>query len=194
VWPISNWYEVLAKASADSDLPSVIFIEHASEIGKDEHPGENMQAGAAVVAQLINPLLQSSAWQSAVFIVSHDDPGGVYDHVPPYRLPAPDTTAPIASFTPTVPGDFTLSGLRLPLLVISPWVKPHFVSHVPREFTSILKLIEVRFGLPSLTARDASADDMTEFFDFTRSAWLTPPQLPLQPTNGICDWNREVSP
>jgi len=194
VWPISNWYDILSRPTADSDLASVIFIEHAAEIGMDEHPGENMQAGAAVVPDVLNPLLQSTAWPSSVFILSHDDPGGLYDHVPPYRLPAPDAIAPIASLTPTLPGDFTLSGLRLPLLVVSPWVKPHFVSHVPREFTSILKLIEVRFGLPSLTARDAAADDMTEFFDFTRPAWLIPPQLPPQPKNGTCDWNFEVSP
>jgi phospholipase C len=194
VWPISDYYETLARPTADQDLRSVIFIEHAAVSGLDEHPGENMQAGAAGVANVLNPLFQSPAWQSSVFIISHDEAGGLYDHVAPYSLPAPDTIAPIASFTPTLPGDFTLSGFRIPLLVVSPWVKPHFVSHVPREFTSILKLIEVRFGLPSLTARDAAADDMTEFFDFTHPAWLTPPQLPPQPTNGICDWNLEVSP
>jgi phospholipase C len=194
VWPISDWYATLAKSTADEDLPSVIFIEHAAATERDEHPGANMQAGAAVVANILNPLFQSPAWPSSVFILSHDDPGGLYDHVAPYSVPAPDNIAPIASITPTLPGDFTLSGFRLPLLVISPWAKPHFVSHVPREFTSILKLIEVRFGLPSLTARDAAADDMTEFFDFTRPARLTPPQLPPQPTNGICNWNLEVSP
>jgi phospholipase C len=118
----------------------------------------------------------------------------LYDHVPPYSVPAPDNIAPIASITPTLPGDFTLSGFRIPLLVVSPWVKPHFVSHRPREFTSIIKLIEVRFGLPSLTARDAAADDLTEFFDFSKPAWLVPPQLPPQPTNGACNWNLEISP
>ena len=49
-----------------------------------------------------------------------------------------------------------------------PWVKPHFVSHVNRDYTAMLKLIETRFNLPALTARDAAQDDMTEFFDFSR--------------------------
>ncbi len=196
VYPIDaangGWFSTLASSTADQDLPSVIFIEHASQLELDEHPGENMQQGAARVATIVNALLQSPAWQSSVFIISHDDPGGFYDHVPPYSVPAPDNVAPIFTVTPSLPGDFSLSGLRLPLLVISPWVKPHFVSHIPREFTSILKLIEVRFGLPSLTARDAAADDMTEFFDFSRPAWLVPPQLPPQPTTGACDWEREI--
>lgn len=192
--PLSDWFTTLAKSTADQDLPSVIFIEHASILEEDEHPGANMQEGVAKLEGILQPLFVSAAWQSSVFIVSHDEFGGLYDHVPPYSVPAPDAIAPIPTLTPTLPGDFTLSGFRLPLLVISPWVKPHFVSHVPREFTSILKLIEVRFGLPPLTPRDAAADDMTEFFDFTAPAWLTPPPLPPQPTNGVCDWNREIWP
>ena len=153
-----------------------------------------MQIGQAVVANMLNALMQSNAWRSSVFVLSHDEFGGLYDHVAPYAVPAPDDIPPIPTITPTLPGDFTLSGFRLPLLVVSPWVKPHFVSHRPREFTSILKLIEVRFGLPSMTARDAAADDMTEFFDFTQPAWLIPPALPPQPTDGICDWSLEVTP
>lgn len=194
VWPISDWYDTLAAGTADQDLASVVFIEHAATSEEDEHPGENMQNGQATVAKMLNALMQSNAWRSSVFILSHDEFGGLYDHVAPYAVPAPDDIPPIPTITPTVPGDFTLSGFRLPLLVVSPWVKPHFVSHRPREFTSILKLIEVRFGLPSMTARDAAADDMTEFFDFSQPAWLVPPALPPQPTDGICDWSLEVTP
>ncbi len=80
-----------------------------------------------------------------------------------------------------LPGDFTLSGFRVPIIVISPFVKPNFVSHTNRELTSILKLVETRFNLPPLTRRDAAADDMTEFFDFVNPpAFLTPP-IPDQP-------------
>jgi hypothetical protein len=57
------------------------------------------------------------------------------------------------------------------------------------HFTSILRLIEVRFNVPSLAARDASADDMMEFFAFPHL--LSPPALPPQPTNGVCDFNKE---
>jgi len=73
-------------------------------------------------------------------------------------------------------------------------VKPHYVSHTWRDFTSILRLIEVRFNVPSLTARDASADNMMEFFDFSTPHLLKPPALPPQPTNGVCDPKKEKAP
>jgi phospholipase C len=195
VFPLANWFSTLSSPNADTDLPSVVFIERAGEIGLDEHPSNNIQAGAARAAQIINALLASPAWQSSVLILSYDEFGGAFDHVPPISLPAPDTIAPILSpqFAPFLAGDFAHSGFRVPLIVFSPWVKPHFVSHTPRDLTSILKLIETRFGLPSLTARDAAADDMTEFFDFTTPAWLTPPPLPPQPTNGVCDFSKELA-
>lgn len=78
--------------------------------------------------------------------------------------------------------------------VISPWAKPHYVSHTWRDLTSILRLIEVRFKVAPLTARDAAADDMMEFFNFNNAYWLTPPMLPVQPTNGTCDLTKEKAP
>ncbi len=197
---IENWYSLLSRPTADDDLPSVVFIQHAAQIDPvthtsyDEHPGANMQAGVARAQQIIAALINSAAWKSSVFILTHDEGGGLYDHVVPYSVPAPDDILPIASpdFPPPLPGDFTLSGFRIPLIVVSPWVKPNFVSHTHRELTSILKLIQVRFALPSLTRRDAAADDMTEFFDFSKPALLNPPPLPTQPTNGACDWSKTL--
>ena len=92
------------------------------------------------------------------------------------------------------PASLRESVLRVPVLVLSPWVKPHYVSHVWRDLTSILRLIEVKFNVPALSARDASADDMMEFFDFSSPHWLTPPTLPVQPTTGTCDYNKEKAP
>jgi phospholipase C len=105
----------------------------------------------------------------------------------------PDSIAP-KLHSGDQPGDFAHSGFRIPLVVISPWAKPHYVSHTWRDLTSILRLIEVRFNVPSLTARDAAADNMMEFFDFSSPAWQTPPSLPTQPTGGTCNWNLEKAP
>ena len=63
-----------------------------------------------------------------------------------------------------------------------------------RDYTAILKLIETRFNLPALTARDAAQDDMTEMFDFSTPQLLTPPKLPVQPTNGTCNAALEAGP
>jgi phospholipase C len=193
--PISKYYEILARPTADHDLPQVVFIEHAAKLRLDEHTGNNIQLGVADAKQIINALLHSTAWPSSVFFLSHDEGGGMYDHVPPYPVSNPDDIAPLLK--PSDIGlwdNFTYSGYRVPLMVISPWVKPHFVSHKKREFTSFLKFIETRYSLAPLTKRDAEADDMLEFFDFSTPAWLTPPPLPDQPTNGLDDRRLQAYP
>jgi phospholipase C len=193
---ISEYYSILADPNADKLLAPVVFLEQASVTELNEHPSAgNFQKGAADTKKLIDALMNSAAWQSSVFILAYDEGGGLYDHVPPIQVPAPDSTPP--NFNSTDGGrydTFTYSGFRTPVIVVSPWVKKNFVSHQPRTFISILKLIETRFGVQSLTARDAAADDMTEFFDFSNPSWMTPPPLPDQPTTGLCDRTKEVAP
>jgi phospholipase C len=77
----------------------------------------------------------------------------------------------------------------VPLLVISPFTRKNYVSHTFADYTAILKLIEARFKLGSLTQRDAAQMDMTEFFDLNNPPWMTPPSpIPSQNTNGVCDY------
>jgi phospholipase C len=93
------------------------------------------------------------------------------------------------------PGAFNQSGFRVPMIVISPWARPSFVSHTARDYTSILRLIEDTFHVPPLTLRDANADNMMEFFNFSGAPpWLVPPTLPPQPTNGMCNHSLEKAP
>jgi phospholipase C len=192
---IQKFFDILASPTADNDLPEFVFIESGSGSSHlDEHPENNIQKGAAYVKSIIDALMTSGAWHDSIFILAYDEGGGLYDHVPPFTVVAPDDTPP--QLRPgDLPGDFTLSGFRVPMVVVSPFVKPHFVSHVNRDLTSILKLVEKRFNLPALTRRDAAADDMTEFFDFVNPpALLTPPPLPAQPTNGLDDPTKEAPP
>jgi phospholipase C len=187
---ISNWY---TDVQNEATLPKVIFIERAGQIGLDEHPNNNIQTGAANTKKILDALMSSPSWPSSAFILTFDEGGGLFDHVPPATVAKPDSIAPMLR-TGDQPGDFNQTGIRVPLIVVSPWSKPNFVSHRTRELTSILRLIEVRFGVPNLTARDAAADDMEEFFDFTSPHWLTPPALPAQPTTGACNFNLEKAP
>ncbi|MGE5204744.1 MAG: alkaline phosphatase family protein [Chlamydiota bacterium] len=186
-------------------LPQVAFIEPASQELLDEHPADddlqpqfipNIQTGSAYAASLINALMKSSSWKDSVFFFSFDEFGGFYDHVPPQTAVSPDGIPPsdlvngdICTATNGAGGytcDFTLTGYRVPLIVISPYAKKHYVSHTVADYTALLKFIETRFNLPSLTARDAAQMDMTEFFDFVNQPWATPPTPPTQPTNGPC--------
>ncbi len=179
-------------------LPAVAMIEGGYNSGLDEHPKKNVQSGAAYVETLINGLMSSSSWKDSVFILTYDEAGGMYDHVPPQPAVNPDGIAPIdlASTDICANGvgvdcDFNYTGYRLPLIVVSPFTKKNYVSHTPADYTAILKFIETRFGLSSLTQRDAAQMDMTEFFDFQNVPWATPPSnIPAQAINGVCDYQK----
>ena len=205
---IAEYYSILSGADADSKLPQVIFIERASHLGGglDEHPhsGFGVQGGAKQVKHIIDALMNSAAWKSSAFILTYDEAGGFYDHVPPISLTAPDSIPP--NLQPgDHAGDFAQSGMRIPVMVVSPFAKPHFTSHVPMDTTAILKLIETRFGVPALTNRDAAANDMSDFFDFVSPPRLAVPPLPDQPAinpdmgwndagAGVCDRTLETDP
>ena len=204
----------------DQALPQVIFIDSASGAsGLDEHPDNNVQSGAAYVQSIIQALMQSDAWADSVFFLSYDEGGGLYDHVPPiYGLPLPDSYGPGQCpdanngslnycITGKLGGTFDISGFRVPLMVISPYAKPNFVSHTPRDYTAILAFIEQQFGIPALTQRDLYWQDpsrnMSEFFDFTTPALLNSPDptkpswtqfLNPQTTSGTCDQTKEAGP
>jgi phospholipase C len=194
---IQEYYNILASPNADQALPQVVFIERAGVTGFDEHPETNIQKGAARVETMISALMNSTAWPDSVFILTYDEGGGLFDHVAPILVTPPDDVTPndLGNYTK---GYFNVTGFRLPVIVVSPWVKPHYVSHLPTDFTAILKLIEERFNVPALTQRDATTGDMNDptngFFDFSSPHLLQPPPLPTQPTNGVCNYQLESSP
>jgi phospholipase C len=118
--------------------------------GDSEHPPYSSVAGMWYVTKMVNAIMNSPYWKDTAIIVVWDDFGGFYDHVPP----------------PVV--DKFGYGPRVPALVISPYARPGYISHTTFDFTSPLRLIETRFGLPSLTARDKSANDMADCFNFSQ--------------------------
>jgi phospholipase C len=196
---IQEYYNILASGTADRDLPKVVFIERASSTGYDEHPDNNIQTGATRARQAITALLSSAAWADSAFILTYDEGGGLFDHVKPILVTPPgDYSQPIDLGARDQHGMFNVTGFRVPVIVVSPWVKPHDVSHLPMDYTAILKLIENRFTIPALTQRDANAGNMTDaqngFFDFSSPHLLTVPPLPAQPTNGDCNPHLESHP
>jgi phospholipase C len=185
-------------------LPAVAQIEPATDAGLDEHPSSSdsspsvTQNGALYVSGIINSVMNSSSWKDSVFILTYDEAGGIFDHVSPHSAVSPDGIKPKDLLTgdicnkgqtgPTC--DFVYTGYRVPLIVVSPYTRKHYVSHTVADTTAILKLIETRFNLPSLTKRDAAQMDMTEFFNFTNPPWLTPPTPPVQNTSDACYLNK----
>ncbi len=191
-------------------LPNVALIEPGFAAGTDEHPTVNdqfptrIQLGAKQVSSLINAMMgtpsnPSASWKDSVFILTYDEGGGLYDHVAPQPTVSPDGILPsdlsqnppdicVLSTGPTC--DFTYTGYRVPLIVVSPFTKKNYVSHTFADHTAILKLIETRFKIATLTNRDAAQMDMTEFFDFVNMPWKTPPAPPTQSTSDPCYLNQ----
>jgi phospholipase C len=108
--------------------------------------------GPSWVAALVNAVGKSKFWNSTAIFVQWDDWGGLYDHVPP----------PYA--------DYDGLGFRVPLIVISPYAKQNYVSHVPYETASVLRFAEDLFGLSQLSASDLRATSPAgDCFDFSQS-------------------------
>jgi len=185
-------------------LPQVGLIEPATDAGLDEHPSpadnqpSNIQLGANYVSGLINALMASTSWSDSAFILTYDEGGGLFDHISPQPEVSPDGIQPVdliqnppdLCVTKTGPTcDFVYTGYRVPLIVISPFTRKHYVSHTVADYTAILRLIETRFGIASLTRRDAAQMDMTEFFNFSAPPWKIPPVPPMQNVSGACYLN-----
>jgi acid phosphatase len=132
---------------ATGNLPAVAFVK---PIGDDnEHPGyATLAAGQQHVSRLVKAVQDSPIWPHTVIIVTYDEHGGRWDHVPP---PVIDRWGP---------------GLRVPAVIISPFAKQGFVDHTQYETVSILKFIATRWGLPPLDERDRRANDLTRAFEF----------------------------
>jgi phospholipase C len=172
--------------AANGTLPQVSFVE-SDPFGNvnhesDEHPPANVQVGEKFTHDIISALVKSPDWSSSAMFLTYDEHGGYYDHVAPPAAPKPDNIAPMLQ-PGDAPGAFDRYGIRVPALVISPYAKPHFVSHTVYDHTSILHFIETRFGLPTLTHRDAAADPMLGMFDFTHMSQPHPsiPASPIDP-------------
>ncbi|HXQ20603.1 MAG TPA: alkaline phosphatase family protein [Candidatus Acidoferrales bacterium] len=170
--------------AAAGTLPQVSYVDAAMGIGGtelDEHPPANIQEGQRFAAQAIAAVLSSPAWPHTALFLTYDEHGGFYDHVPPPAACPPDDIAPMldpSDAESDFPAQFDRYGFRVPMVMVSPYAKPGFVSHTIYDHTSILRFIETRFDLPALTDRDANAAPMLDLFDFSHPALLDPPPLP----------------
>lgn len=200
--PLAQYFTDLQNGT----LPAVAFIETGQFSGRDEHPSNfnptnptqpdqiNIQSGATFAANIINSLMNSTSWKDSVFFWTTDEGGGAFDHVPPMSVMNPDGITPqdYKADGTDPQSDFTITGFRVPNIVVSPFAKKNYVSHTPMDYTAYLAFIEKRWNLAPLTRRDAQMPDMTEFFDFRNGGpWATPPSPPSQNSNGVCDFTRQ---
>jgi phospholipase C len=150
--PMSQFYSDCMSNS----LPQVSFITDAPPY--DEHPIANVQTGMKMVDSIITAVQQSAAWANSAILLTYDEAGGFFDHVPPPQL---DAYGP---------------GIRVPMIVVSPYAKPGFVDTTFSEHSSVLKFIETVFGLPTLASMNHQFDSATPLANNAANGAPFPPR------------------
>ena len=183
---ISKHFAQFVTDAAAGTLPAVSFIDprfqdEESGTSNDDHPHADIRAGQAFLNQVYDAVRNGPGWEKTVLVINYDEWGGFYDHVAP-------------SHAPDVSPRTSLRGFRVPALMISPLAKRGLVSHNVYDHTSILRMIEWRWGLKPLTARDANARNIAEVLDFTNPPNLDSPTytVPTVPTPGCATQEAEA--
>ncbi len=170
------------------DLPSYCFIEprfndwyddanHLYYVASDQHPDNNVLAGDNLIADVYEALRASDYWTSSLLVIVYDEHGGFFDHVrPPDGVPSPDQASEQAEFT------FTRLGVRVPAVLVSPWIAPGAIVHTRLEHASLAATARALLAprMPHLTARDAAAETFTDVLTLTR-ARSTPKKFRRKP-------------
>lgn len=138
------------KRAKDGNLPSVVFIEPRItgipplSQASDDHPPANLAVGQQFITDVYNTLIQSSQWSRMAFVITYDEHGGFYDHVPPpgTQHGPPEWIGKVPKIHPDGP---EFMGVRVPTFLISPFVDPGSVSDTVFDHSSIIKTILVRY-------------------------------------------------
>jgi hypothetical protein len=148
----------ILRAIAGRRLPSFsVVLPNGPPGSTSQHNGSSMRVGDNWIGQVMDALQHSPQWSSTAVFITYDDCGCFYDHVPPGLNP-----------------DGTRQGIRVPMVIASPYARRGYTDSHPATFASILRFTEETFGLASLSANDRDAYDYAGAFNFTgpRSAAL----------------------
>ncbi|MBV9154665.1 MAG: hypothetical protein JO097_00250, partial [Acidobacteriaceae bacterium] len=167
--PESNFGEFadFQAAAQNGSLANYVFLEPKwGSAGNSEHPDYDMSKGEQLLHDVYYALFGTPVWNQTLLIITYDEHGGCFDHVPP-----PENAVPPDNSAGELGFDFTRFGLRVPTILISPLIAAGTVfrttSSTPFDHTSILATVEERFGLASLTARDAAAPHVGDVLTLT---------------------------
>jgi phospholipase C len=193
---ISRPYNQFLADAASGNLPAVSFVDPNFTIsdmgeGNDDHPHADIRAGDAFLAKTFNAVANGPQWSRTLFVITYDEWGGFFDHVPPPRVAAANAVDP-----DIVHGD-ALLGFRIPVCIASPYSRARHVDSNGRnnesrivsslfDHTSVLKFIEWRWDLLPLTDRDTSPriSNLAHALDFEHRDFSVP-ELPLPPAPAL---------
>jgi phospholipase C len=182
--------------AAAGRLPAVAYVEPDFSVSSQEDP-QDVQFGDQFLEQVVRSLMGSPDWAQSVLIITYDEHGGYYDHVPPPEAIAPDDINPILA-PGSQPGAYDRYGFRVPLIVVSPFGRRNYVSRVVQDHTSTLALIQRTWNIEAMTLRDANAAPMLDYLDLRHTPFREPPKLahaaPIAPGLAVCQAHGENPP
>ena len=179
--PVSSPVERFFADASAGQLPAFSYVDpfflgEGQGGSNDDHPHADIHRGQAFLSLVINTLASGPQWSRTALVITYDEWGGFFDHVRPPRLPDDHDTGPHGR------DDHAQAGFRVPTFLLSPFARRGHIGHEVYDHTSILKMVEWRFGLKPLTKRDAAARNLAESLDFT--AARPAPSLPVVPDPG----------
>jgi phospholipase C len=173
-------------------LPQVSFLDPAFfTYGNDDHPARDIKFGQRYISDAFLALADGPQWAKSAFVLSYDEHGGFFDHVPPPRVPDLRADANHCD-------DWGQLGFRVPTVIASPFSRRGFVDTSLYDHASILKMLEWRFGLDPLTPRDAVANNLADALDLSQTPRVDlatePPKIALHPASVWCAQNNFSGP
>lgn len=176
-------------SARNGTLPAVTFIDPDFidvPPGADDHPPTDIGHGQRLIGEVVNALMAGPGWGKTLLIITYDEHGGFFDHVPP-------PNAPLISGAETTEG-MDRFGPRVPALVVSPWVERGSVTKTTFDHTTILKTIAKRFlpnNPPDMGERMAQANDLEPHL--RERPRVDKPQIPVPapppvPVRGVPDF------
>jgi phospholipase C len=187
--------------AADGTLPAFSIVDPDFNVYSEENP-QDIRKGESFAAEVISQVLHGNGWPHTLLIWVYDEHGGYYDHVPPPAATPPDdiegrsvvgTESSVTAFLrPVLPGlvkskenltegphRYDRYGFRVPAVIVSPYARPGYVCSTILDHTSVLRLVEEKWNLPALTARDAAANTPLDALDLASApVFLESPSLP----------------
>ncbi|TMC20274.1 MAG: phosphoesterase [Chloroflexi bacterium] len=152
--------------------------------GDSQHPKDDVTRGERLLKTIYETIRNSPHWESSVLIITYDEHGGFYDHVPPPQTVAPGdaTTDPANDINHF---DFRQLGVRVSAVIISPFIPKGVIDSTSYDHTSVLATVESIFGLQPLTERDKHANTLNHLFSLTTPRRDAPTTLPAPSDSGF---------
>lgn len=191
-----------AKVSNAAYAPQYIFIEpkwgkllgdSAFTGGNSQHPVDSLTGGEQLIWEVYQTILNSPHWNRSMLVITYDEHGGFYDHVqPPPATPPGDKTMPASNAKRGF--DFSVHGVRVPAVIVSPLIAPGTVDHTPYDHSSIPATLCRRFNMNPLTDRDAKANDLLHLIGQQRPFQVDPPEPPRILSDDAANLERPSEP